>query len=200
MRTFYQSANDWHYFFHVGIHIASSASRQDILTVLPMKAVLKKNSMMEPLNILLVGNNPIEMGPVLEKIRKVRSRKIVTEIAFDLDSISERLLKFTPNFILIDDNIGRAELSQAVRKFSSSKKTKNIPITVLKNNNYSEALASMSIQDYLLKQNLSVDALYSTIRNTLRLRQAQRYLHNAYRSRKGELKRMIEKRMLNLIG
>jgi CheY-like chemotaxis protein len=158
-----------------------------------MKTLLSRNQMMEPVNILLVGNNPIEMGPVIEKLSHVRSRRVITEIAFDIQSIVERLVRFNPNFILIDDNIGRDELLQTVNKLSSSKKTRNIPITVLKNNNYQETLASESIQDYLLKQNLSTEALYNTIKNTLRFKRTQRLLLQAYKNRKGLLKKMLEK-------
>jgi CheY-like chemotaxis protein len=165
-----------------------------------MKTLLSKTTGTEPVNILLIGNNPIEMGPVLEKLGQVRARKIITEIAFDLKSILERLASFHPNFILIDDNIGRHELIEAVNKLSSNRKTKDIPITVLKNSNYKESFASNSIQDYLLKQNLSTEALYNTIKNTLRFKRTQRYLLQAYKNRKGMLSKMLEKRVLNLIG
>jgi CheY-like chemotaxis protein len=165
-----------------------------------MKTFLTKNSTSDPVNILLIGNNPIELGPVLEKLRQVRTRRIIAVTAFDLQSIVERLVSFRPNFILIDDNIGRAELIQTVNKLASSRKTKDIPITVLKNNNYQETFTSKSIQDYLLKQNLSTEALYNTIKNTLRLRKAQRLLSDAYKNRKSFLKQVLEKKVLNLIG
>jgi CheY-like chemotaxis protein len=165
-----------------------------------MKTWMTKNSVAEPVNILLVGNNPIEMGPVLEKLRQVRSRKIITEIAFDIKSIVERLVSFRPNFILIDDNIGKAELLETVNKLSSNRKTKNVPITVLKNSNYTESLASTSIQDYLLKQNLTAEGLYNTIRHTLRFKKTQRYLYEAYKNRKSLFKKMLKKKVLNLIG
>jgi CheY-like chemotaxis protein len=169
-------------------------------SLLLMKTVFPKTSAAKPVHILLVGNNPIEMGPVLEKLRQVRSRKIITEIAFDIQSIVERLVKFHPNFILIDDNIGRDELVLTVNKLSSTRKTKDVPITVLKNNNYQESLASKSIQDYLLKQNLSSEALCNMIKNTLRFRKAQRFLYQAYKNRKGLFKKLLDKKMLNLIG
>jgi DNA-binding NarL/FixJ family response regulator len=168
--------------------------------MLPVKTLIQKKSSAEPVNILLVGNNPIEMGPVLEKLRQVRSRRIITETAFDIQSIVERLVKFHPNFILIDDNIGSDELLQTVNKLSSTRKTKNVPITVLKNSNYKEALASTCIHDYLLKQNLSADTLYSTIKNTLRFRRTQRHLYQAYKNRKGMLMKLFDKKVLNLIG
>jgi DNA-binding NarL/FixJ family response regulator len=165
-----------------------------------MKTVLSKDRVSDPVNILLIGNNPIEMGPVLEKLKQVRTRKIITEIAFDLTSIVERLVKFKPNFILIDDNIGKKELLETVKKLSSTRKTKDIPITVLKNNNYIEVLASKSIHDYLLKQNLSPEALYNTIKNTLRFKKTQKYLYEAYKNRKGMMKKLMGVKVLNLIG
>lgn len=138
----------------------------------------------ESLRILLIGNNPIEMGSVLDKLKEVRTQKIVTEIAFDLRSILERLLRFDPNFIFIDDNIGRTELEQTIKQLSSNRKTKDIPITVLKTSNYREAMGASSILDYLLKQNLSADALYNTMKNSLRFRKTQRFLLMAYEKRK----------------
>ena len=148
---------------------------------------LQKRAALEPLHVLLVGNNPIDMGKVLDKLHQVRSQKMDTEIAFDLKSIMERLVRFRPNFILIDDNIGKRELQETVNQLSANQKTKNIPITVLKNSNYHEALASGSILDYLLKQNLSAEDLYNTIKNSLRFRRTQAYLYQAYKKRKKQL-------------
>jgi hypothetical protein len=138
---------------------------------------------LNPLNVLLIGNNPIELSTVLEKLKQVRHRKVITEIAFDLRSILERLIRFDPNFIFIDDNIGRKELQETVKQLSSNKKTKGIPITVLKSSNYQEAFGASGILDYLLKQNLSTDALYNTVKNSLKFRNTQLYLHKIYQKR-----------------
>ena len=124
-----------------------------------METNLQNTKALDPINILLIGNNPIEMGSVLEKLKQVRGQRIITEIAFDLKSILQRLMRFNPNFIFIDDNIGKNELMETVKSLSSNKKTKDVPITVLKNSNYHESLASSSILDYLLKQNLSPEDL-----------------------------------------
>jgi DNA-binding response OmpR family regulator len=138
------------------------------------------------LNVLLIGNNPMELGTVLDKLKEVRAQKIITEIAFDLRSILERLMRFNPNFIFIDDNIGRLELAETLKQLSSNRKTKDVPITVLKSSNYHEALGASSVLDYLLKQNLSADALYNTVKNSLRFRRTQRYLYKIYQKRKRE--------------
>src|SRR5690606_32201798 len=89
----------------------------------------------ERLNLLLIGNNPIEMGYVIEKIQEVQlpESKIAIEIAFDLKTLLERLSNFKPAFVIIDDNIGKAELLEMVLTLSQNRKTKDIPVTVLKN-------------------------------------------------------------------
>jgi DNA-binding NarL/FixJ family response regulator len=144
----------------------------------------------EPLNVLLIGNNPIDMGATLEKINQIKGRKIITEIAFDIRSAVERLMKFSPNFILIDDNIGKAEMALAVETLNKTRKTKNIPITVLKNSNYTQTTQTTAVLDYVLKQNFSTESLYTAIRNSLRLRRAQEFLYAAYKKRKGQLSRL----------
>jgi CheY-like chemotaxis protein len=156
-----------------------------------MKNVKQQRSE-DQLNILLVGNNPIEMGTILDNLHRVPGKKIITEIAFDIRSILERLLKFKPNFILIDDNIGRVELDQAITALSTNTATKDVPITVLKNSNYKESAASSSILDYLLKQNLSPEMLYNALKNSLKFRRTQTYLYNAYKKRKGQLLEFVK--------
>jgi hypothetical protein len=156
-----------------------------------METVIHPSSTKEPVNVLLIGNNPIEMGRVMDNLQQIRGHRVITEIAFDLKSIMERLLRFRPNFILIDDNIGKSELVAAVSSLSSNRKTKNIPITVLKNSNYREALVGSSILDYVLKQNLSPEALYNALKNSLKFRRTQLYLYQAYKKRKGQLLKVL---------
>lgn len=140
----------------------------------------------EPLHVLLIGNNPIDLTKTLEKLNQIHGRRIITEIAFDLRSIVERLIKFNPNYILIDDNIGKSELTQTINTLSKSRKTKDVPITVLKNSNYHES-SSAGILDYVLKQNFSAESFYSMLRNSLKFKRTQLFLYKAYQSRKKQL-------------
>lgn len=143
----------------------------------------------EPLNVLLIGNNPIDLTTTLEKLNQIHGRRVITEIAFDLRSIVERLIKFSPNFILIDDNIGKVELTETINTLSKSRKTKDVPITVLKNSNYHES-TSPGILDYALKQNFSAESFYSILRNSLKFRRTQLYLYKAYQRRKRQLRKL----------
>ena len=151
------------------------------------KVQLTKSS--EPLNVLLIGNNPIDLTKTLEKLNQIHGRRIITEIAFDLRSIVERLMKFHPNYILIDDNIGKSELNQTLDTLSKSRKTKDVPITVLKNSNYHESSTS-EILNYVLKQNFSAETFYSILRNSLKFKRTQLYLYNAYQRRKKQLRKL----------
>jgi CheY-like chemotaxis protein len=143
----------------------------------------------EPLNVLLIGNNPIDLTKTLEKLNQIHGRKIITEIAFDLRSIVERLINFNPNYILIDDNIGRSELTQTIHALSKTRKTRDVPITVLKNSNYHESSAS-GILDYVLKQHFSAESFYSILRNSLKFKRTQLFLFKAYQKRKKQLRKL----------
>lgn len=147
----------------------------------------KKEKNGTPLNVLLIGNNPIDLSGTLEKIRQIRGRKVMTEIAFDLRSVLERLMNFSPNYILIDDNIGRAELAQTLDVLHHRRKTRNVPITIIKNSNYQEAIQSASSMDFLLKHNFSPEALFRTISNSLKFKRAQHLLSGLHRRRKHRL-------------
>ena len=154
-----------------------------------MKAEVKRKQVYENLNVLLVGNNPIELSHIFDNIRNVPGRNILTEIAFDIKTTLERLDNFQPNFILIDDNIGKLELKNAVKMLGKDKKTKNIPIAILKNSNYEEVF-SVGVMDYILKENVNGQSLFTALSNSLKFRKTQLYLYKAIKRRKDQLRKL----------
>lgn len=157
-----------------------------------MEVEAKRKQGFENLNVLLIGNNPIELSKVFENIKNVPGKRILTEIAFDIKTILERLVSFRPNYILIDDNIGKLELKNAVRLLGKDRKTKDIPIAILKNSNYEEVF-SVGVMDYILKENINGDSLYTALTNSLKFKRTQMYLYKALRKRKGQLKRLAKR-------
>ena len=147
---------------------------------------------LEKLKVLVVGNNPIELGRVFDALQKIRDRNIMTEIAFDLKTILERLVRFSPHYILIDDNIGKPELKSAVEALHHERKTKNIPITILKSSNYHEAI-NTGVMNYVLKESLTGESLHTALKNSLKFKKTQLYLSKAYKKRKGQMMRLIRK-------
>lgn len=139
----------------------------------------------EKFDVLLIGNNPIELSKVFDHIRQTRHERILTEIAFDLNSSLHRLVTFRPSHIVIDDNIGREGLTQAIKTFARHTKTKNVPITIIKNSNYLEAI-TFGVMNYVLKQNLTGDSLFVALRHSLKFKKTQEFMKSAYQKRKGK--------------
>lgn len=152
----------------------------------------REKAVNQTLKIMIVGNNPIDLSKMLTRIQKINDRNVVTEIAFDMQSILHRLEGFQPDFILLDDNIGRPELKEIVKALHNERATRDIPITVIKNSNYSEAISG-GVIDYMLKETVTGDSLYRALLNSLKVRRTHLYLYQAYKQRKGQLMRMFKR-------
>ncbi len=140
--------------------------------------------------LLLVGNNPIELSSVVDRLKEIRHQPIVAQFAFDLRSSLQCLHKFAPSYILIDDNIGTEELRETVQEFAHNRKTKDVPITIIKNSNYQATLFDTPL-DYVLKSNLSSDRILKTLNRSTTARDAQTFLKRAYQKRKGLLSQLL---------
>jgi CheY-like chemotaxis protein len=125
-----------------------------------------------------------------ESLKKIREHKVITEIAFDLRSIVDRLTHFRPNYIVLDDNLGQLQLKAAIGVLLRNRKTKNIPITILKNSNYHEAM-NTGVMNYVLKDSLTGESLYTALKNSLKFKKTQLFLQQAYKRRKGQLLRVL---------
>lgn len=149
---------------------------------------LSVNQRLDPTRILIVGNNPLELSSVVNKIAQIPGRQFITETAFDTRSLWSRLRKFSPTFILIDDNIGKTELNETLTALTQNAKTTDVPIAVIKNSNYNESLATADIWDFILKDNLSSASLLVALRNTLKFKRTRQYLKQALDNRTSLLK------------
>lgn len=151
----------------------------------------KNPNQSEELNVLVVGNNPIELTRTFESLKKIRDHKVITEIAFDLRSIIDRLTHFKPNYIVLDDNLGQSQLKATINVLIRNRRTKNIPITILKNSNYHEAM-NTGVMNYILKDSITGESLYTALKNSLKFKKTQLFLQQAYRKRKGQLLRVLK--------
>jgi hypothetical protein len=146
----------------------------------------------ESVTVLMVGNNPIDLSRILEHLQEIKNKKIITQFAFDLRSSLQCLINFKPSFILIDDNIGKSELRLSIHSFSHKRKTKDIPITIIKNYNYEPVMSEVPL-NYVLKCNLTGELLYRALTNSLKYRKTQDYLKLVYKKRKGQLRNLLSK-------
>jgi len=149
-----------------------------------------ETNVLQSWQLLLIGNNPIELSSVVERLKEIRHQPIVAQFAFDLRSSLQCLSKFAPSYILIDDNIGTDELKETVQEFAHNRKTKDVPITIIKNSNYQATLFDTPL-DYVLKSNLSSDRILKTLNRSATARDAQTFLKRAYQKRKGLLSQLL---------
>jgi hypothetical protein len=153
-----------------------------------IQILMKANSGLgDEWRVLIVGNNPIELNHVNERLRDIQQATILTEMAFDIQSGLRRLTRFHPQHILIDDNIGKPTLHAMVETLSR-RRTRNVPITVLKNSNYEETICS-GVMNYVLKQNLTSNLLYCELLNSTHFQESLPYGH--FRKPKGQLARLL---------
>jgi hypothetical protein len=153
---------------------------------------MQEQRLQDKWNVLVVGNNPIELGHIFDRLHGITERIVQTEMAFDLKTILERLVFFAPQHIIIDDNIGRRELHAMVSRLHN-KKTRHVPITILKNSNYQETIGA-GVMNFVLKQNLTSDSLYRELLNSLHFLESQRYWEKAFTKRKNQLSRLFRQR------
>lgn len=140
-------------------------------------------------NVLLIGNNPIELSTVYNKLLELKDKKFIAEIAFDLQTAIKKNLSFKPAFIIIDDNIGPARLKEIIARFSTGKGAEDIPITILKNSNSGTSVEGA--QEFVLKNTADGEVIATALLNSRRLKKTQQFLIKSYLHNKKRLKKAI---------
>ena len=147
-----------------------------------MASATEKRRSSAPFNILLIGNNPIELSSIYEELIKMKDRRIVAETAFDLQSVLKSKMRCKPSFILIDDNVGKLQLKELIEYLSHESDTKDIPITIIKNSNYTES--TDGAYDYILKQSANGETIASAFIKALQIKEKQNYVAQRLRMNK----------------
>lgn len=142
------------------------------------------------INVFLIGNNPIELSSVYEKLLNIQSNIFKAEIGFEFNGLFKKIKRFNPSCILIDDNIERIQIKKILKKLTHNSLTRHIPVTVLKNSNYNEGFSEA--QDYLLKNDLTSEKLTKSILNTIRLRRMQLFVIKKYRKNRSLFMSLFE--------
>lgn len=155
-----------------------------------MKTTLSNEKMSEPLQVLLVGNNPIELAQVYENLKKYTKRQVIIDCCFDFQQSIVKALKWNPSCILLDDTFSKQRLKSFINRINQNNRTSHIPITLLKSDNYG-GIASSGIQEYILKDGASSERLYSSIMNAIQFKRTQRILKIERRRRRRQLNQLV---------
>lgn len=144
------------------------------------------------MNILLVGNNPLELSDVYHQISSFKKGLLKTTVLFDLKKIKKYVKDLNPSAIFIDDRYSTKELRRTITRIHGTEDTHHIPITLLKSSNMSTS-ANLEVDDFVLKSNLTGSSIYASIINGGRFRRSRIYFKKVYRKRKGQLHEIKEK-------
>ena len=145
--------------------------------------VVAKNSSKKPLSVMLVGNNPIDLNNVYDSLKNARGINYLAEVIFDTKQAFKKALKTRPNFILIDDNLGRKELKKLLSTLKDNSRTREIPITIIQNSNRDD-ISREGAEEFILKHQVDSDSIARTLSNSKRFSRMQAYLRLASRKRK----------------
>ena len=142
------------------------------------------------IKVLLIGNNPLEMSSVYQKMKSLRDKRYITDFCFDVKDSLSKILKFDATCILVDDTLHIHQLKKLIGLINNNFSTRHIPITLLKSNYRSEVF-SAGIQDFILKDNLTTEALSKAILNAIKFRKTRSYLFQSYKFGKKNFKYMF---------
>lgn len=110
-------------------------------------------------NLLLVGNNPLELAHCSQLLSAFKMRKFKIETAFNNEECFKKVAKHKPSAIILDDSVGFMNLMEITEKLYKDSRFHNIPVIVLKNSNYYHAGMSDNAVEFLLKDNLEAERL-----------------------------------------
>ncbi len=138
--------------------------------------------------VLLVGNNPIEMSIIYEKLYALKDKIKHIEIAFSQEDMMRKINSMHPNCILLDDNVGLNPLKAIINSINELSK-EAISITLLKSHNYQELTSG--VQESLMKDGLDGTRIYNALRNALRFKKTQQFFRIKYYSGRRSIKRIF---------
>jgi chemotaxis response regulator CheB len=148
----------------------------------------KKVSPDAEINVLLVGNNPLEMSLVYEKIFDLKDKIKRIETAFSQADMLNKIHLTHPNCILLDDNMGIKPLKSIVKTVNALSK-EAISITLLKTQNKQEVTSG--VHEYLMKEGIESARIYRALINALRFKKAHQFFKIKYYSGRQSIKRMF---------
>ena len=108
------------------------------------------------IRVLMIGNNPREMGCLSIHLRNFVWKRFAVNATFDLTEGWKIAQYYKPDYILIDASFGSQLIREFLHQLRSNKNTSSAVVALLKENNHSELIIP-GVQDYLLKDNIESD-------------------------------------------
>ena len=133
--------------------------RSQLLTI-PTSKVIK---------VLMIGNNPREMGCLSDHLRRFAWKKFNVTATFDLKTGWRLAHSQRPDYILLDGSLPAEAIKAWVHDLRRRRAFDQTAIAILKEDNATQ-LVIPGIQDYLLKDTIVSDTFALTVLNAMRMK------------------------------
>ncbi|GJM62268.1 hypothetical protein [Persicobacter diffluens] len=120
-----------------------------------------------PLRVLMLGNNPIELGQLYDLLKASKDHHYQLEVSFDEQDAIRKANAFKPDCIVVDDNLESDRIRNLSDLMQEDQYLKHVPITLVKNTNRWTVVAK-GIHEYVLKNMLSSKTLSRAVMNAIR--------------------------------
>ena len=147
-------------------------------------------------NLLLVGNNPLELAHCSQLLAGFKKRKFRIETAFNTEECFKMSAKLKPDAIILDDSVGFMNLMEITEKLYKDSRYHHIPVIILKNDNYYHAGISDNAVEFLLKENLEAEGLPEKVLAAINNQKVKENIATAEHS----LEKRMSKLFLSLFG
>ena len=121
------------------------------------------------IRVLMIGNNPREMGCLSNHLRNFRWKRFSVNATFDLKEGWKIAQYFKPDYILLEGSFGKESIKSFIQQIRDRKATKAAIVALLKDNSKTD-LVIPGVQDYLLKDNIVSDTFAFDILNAIALK------------------------------
>lgn len=146
---------------------------------------------LEHMNILMIGNNPIELSNVDESVANFSRGALKTTFLFDFTKLTDSIKNINPAGVFIDDKLNIEDIKRAIFRLHRNKNTAHIPVTIIKSSNFAN-YPNLGADDFILNSAITGKAIYKSVLNGKRFRKSRIYFKKVYRTQQGRFNNFVE--------
>ena len=121
------------------------------------------------IKVLMIGNNPRELGCLSIHLRNFQWKKFAVNATFDLKEGWRIAQYFKPDYILVESAFGEDPIRNFIAEIRQHRSTKMATVALLKEDNGTQLMIP-EVQDYLLKDNIVSDTFAFDVLNAISLK------------------------------
>lgn len=124
----------------------------------------------QSIGVLIVGNNPMELGQYCRSLINFREANFTIETAFNVVECFRHIVKFKPSIVVVDDSIGFMNMIAIADKMRSDASNAHVPLIIIKNSSYHHATLKKTVDAFLMLDRMLDGELPYLILDTIQLR------------------------------